>query len=446
MPAQNPPKIAIIGAGPVGLALASILHRHNIKAAVFERDTSVAVRAQGGTLDIHAESGQRAIAAAGLMAEFKKVARPEGDVARIVKKDGTVVLDENENENEGAGFGENRGKGEGREGEGEGEGDDEDGRHGRPEIDRPDLKDLFLNSLPEGTVRWGKGVAAVSPVEGTAKWSLTFLDNDTSESGPYDLVCGADGTWSRVRPLLTDVRPHYSGVSVLDVWISPSNLAARPDVAQFIGSGSVYMCAADRFLSLQRHGDGSARAYVCIKTTNEAEPSDDTVPSEANLLGLAKEGAEGEIDWTTERTRRTFLDHQLSDFAPHVRDMLLAMTDRALLRHLYMLPVGHTWESRPGVTLLGDAAHVMTPFAGVGVNVGMMDAMELAEGIVRYVRGARGEEEEGGLARVVKTYEEGMFERSSKDAAFTARMLDVEFREDGCENIAKIMSGEEPRA
>ncbi|KAI4864910.1 FAD/NAD(P)-binding domain-containing protein [Hypoxylon rubiginosum] len=458
-------RIAIIGAGPAGLTLAAILHRHGIKATIFERDSSAAVRAQGGTLDIHAESGQRAIVAAGLMTEFKKLARPEGDVARIIKKDGTVVLDENEDEQHAPQGSKEQPKEE-MEGE-ERDDDDEEVIPGRPEIDRPDLKDMLLNSLPSGTVRWGKGIKAVSPVEGTKQWTLTFLNsglnsdsnsanNNISEpdSGPYDLILGADGAWSRVRPVLTDVRPSYAGVSALDVWISPEELAAHPDVAGFIGRGSVFVCAADRFLSMQRHGDGGARAYACVRTS-PAEAGGAGVPSDAGLLGLSATTEEGEVDWTDERVRSRFLDRHFGDFAPEITDVVLAMTGQPALRHLHALPVGHRWAPRAGVTLLGDAAHLATPFAGVGVNAGMADAAELAGGIVRYVKdggakagaGAKGEgdaDDDDGLARVLGAYEERMFERTSGDAAFTARMLEVEFRDDGCENIARIMSGGAP--
>jgi 2-polyprenyl-6-methoxyphenol hydroxylase-like FAD-dependent oxidoreductase len=49
---------------------------------------------------------------------------------------------------------------------------------------------------------------------------------------------------------------------------------------------------------------------------------------------------------------------------------------------LFMLPIEHTWISRPRVTLIGDAAHLMTPFAGEGVSVTMLDALGLAESII----------------------------------------------------------------
>ncbi|KAI1805045.1 FAD/NAD(P)-binding domain-containing protein [Daldinia bambusicola] len=447
------PNIAIIGAGPVGLMLAAILHHNGIKFKIFERETSATVRAQGGTLDIHAETGQKALAAAGLLPAFKKISRPEGEATRVVKKDGTVLLDENEPQEQQQTQDQKNGDGQ--------EGEEEEGR-GRPEIDRRDLKDLLIAALPEDIVRWGKGISSVTPVPGTQRWKLEFVGSDTtisssrssnnnaedSESGPYDLVLGADGAWSRVRPLLTDVRPLYSGVTALDVWISAAQLAQRPDVAAFIGRGSCMLLSADRFLSLQRHGDGSARAYAMVRTSREI--GGEAAPDAKTLLGLEGEDDRDDaaaVDWTNAKTRERFLDRHFGDYVREARDAVLAMTEQPALRPLYMLPVGHRWEPRPGVTLLGDAAHVMTPFAGVGVNVGMMDALELAEGIAAYVKRHGEEQGEGGrgdLAEMLREYENGMFERSRKDAALTARMLEVEFSEDGPEKVLEVMSGGGP--
>ncbi|KAJ8117573.1 hypothetical protein ONZ43_g4182 [Nemania bipapillata] len=102
--ATTTPRIAIIGAGPAGLMLASILRHNNISCTVFERDSSAVARAQGGTLDIHEYSGQKALDAAGLLDKFRAVVRPGGEAIRILKKDGTVLFEDNgehESETEG---------------------------------------------------------------------------------------------------------------------------------------------------------------------------------------------------------------------------------------------------------------------------------------------------------------------------------------------------------
>ncbi|KAI1452408.1 FAD/NAD(P)-binding domain-containing protein [Annulohypoxylon moriforme] len=422
------PKIAIIGAGPVGLSLAAILHHNGINASIFERESSATVRAQGGTLDIHADAGQRALIAAGLLDKFRKLAREEGEAMKLMKGNGTVIHDENE-EQKGGEEGE---KGHGDEGEGE--------ARGRPEIDRRDLKDLLIAALPEGYIRWGKGVASIKPVPGTAQWTLEFIggSGNDDESGPYDLVLGADGAWSRVRPLLTDVKPLYSGITTLDVWISAEGLKKRPDIANFIGKGTCLISSEGRSMGLQRHSDGSARTYVFVQTNKDVGGE---VPTAKALLKFTEEESKeiGEVNWADEKIRKRFLDTHFGDWAKESIDLVLAMTEQPTLRPLFMLPVGHKWEGRPGVTLLGDAAHVMTPFAGVGVNVGMTDALELAEGIIGYVKGnEKGTDE---LTKVLRKYEEGMFERSSRDAAFTEMMMHYHHEDGGVEKIRDVVMG-----
>ncbi|RYC53938.1 hypothetical protein CHU98_g12274, partial [Xylaria longipes] len=194
-----------------------------------------------------------------------------------------------------------------------------------------------------------------------------------------------------------------------------------------------------RALLFQRNGqgrEGNARCYACVKTNTS------TPPSPATLLGLEDEGAE--VDWADARAREVFVERYFGDWYAEVKRMVLAMTEEPVLRPLYMLPVGLTWESRPGVTLVGDSAHLMGPFAGVGVNVAMMDTLELARGIVDCVEtgGADGD----ALAVMLQQYEKGMFARSGKEAAKTEAAMHLQFREGGAEKMISIMqnAGSQP--
>ncbi|RWA05199.1 hypothetical protein EKO27_g9911 [Xylaria grammica] len=411
------PRIAIIGAGPGGLMLASILHRNKTPCTIFERDSSAVARAQGGTLDIHEYSGQQALDAAGLMDGFRSVMRLGGDAMKIITKDGTVLLESS--------------------GEGEApEASEQNGEavskfvKGRPEIDRPALKDLLIASLPADTIHWGSKVTSTVPVPDSKQWRIEL--NDGFHPAPFDLVVGADGAWSHTRALLTDQQPFYSGVTALDVWVHHVDEAA-PDVSAFVGLGNCFLWSKDRALLFQRNGqglEGDARCYACVKT-NTATP-----PSAQALLGEDDEGAE--VDWTDARMRETFVERYFGDWFPEVKRILLSMTETPVLRPLYMLPVGLTWESRPGVTLVGDAAHLMTPFAGVGVNVALMDALELAQGIVDCVKA--GSTDGDGLATMLQKYEKGMFARSSEEAGRTASAMHLQFLEDGAERVMKFMS------
>src|SRR5262245_55235618 len=121
--------LTIVGAGLGGLALARVLQVHGIGAAVFDLDASPAARTQGGMLDIHEDSGQAALRAAGLYEEFRSLVHPGGEATRILDRHAVVRMEM-----------------------------PDDGSGDRPEIDRGDLRDLLLGSLPEGTVRWGAKV------------------------------------------------------------------------------------------------------------------------------------------------------------------------------------------------------------------------------------------------------------------------------------------------
>jgi 2-polyprenyl-6-methoxyphenol hydroxylase-like FAD-dependent oxidoreductase len=79
---------------------------------------------------------------------------------------------------------------------------------------------------------------------------------------------------------------------------------------------------------------------------------------------------------------RESLKHEFDGFAKTFIDMFDASNGHFATRPIYALPVGHCWPNRRGLTLLGDAAHVMSPFGGDGVNNAMFDAAELARLLV----------------------------------------------------------------
>ncbi|GBQ35868.1 FAD-dependent monooxygenase [Gluconacetobacter azotocaptans] len=353
-------RIAILGAGPGGLMLARLLQCRGVSASIFEREAHPDERPQGGSLDLHARTGQRAMRKAGLDAAFLAAARPEDQDDRLYDPQGTLLLER------------------------DGSGDD------RPEIDRTALRRILLASVAPGTVRWGQGIETVAPSQGGG-YDVTHPGGVET----FDIVVGADGAWSRARRLLSAQRPVYEGVALVDYSVEES---AHPSVGALVGRGKMMAVGENRALIGQRNGDGHIRLYA--------------------LRRMAEGDARGLMSASADAVRAATLA-AFSGWAPQLRHLIDAGTFSAV-RPLYALPVGYRWESRAGVTLLGDAAHVMAPFGGKGVNLALADAADLADAL------CSGE----GWAAVTR-YEALMAERAAPAAAGAAAGLNAVISSDG---------------
>ena len=314
------PSIAILGGGPGGLTLARILHKHGIASIVHEADAHALARPQGGTLDLHADTGQHALRLAGLEAAFLAAARYEDQGMKAFERDGSLIFAMPEAEGD------------------------------RPEVDRTLLRQMLIDALPVETIRWGSKIVAVSP-EGAGVRVTTA----GGESAVHDLVVGADGAWSRVRPLLSGAVPEYGGVTFVELGIDDAD-RRHPEVAALVGRGKMFAFGDNVTLIGQRNGDAHIRVYVALR-----------VP-------LGGDGLEG---LSAGAVKAALLD-RLIGFAPALRGLVEAAEDWAALRPIHALPAGHRWAHRPGLTLLGDAAHLMSPFGGEGANLAMADAADLA--------------------------------------------------------------------
>jgi 2-polyprenyl-6-methoxyphenol hydroxylase-like FAD-dependent oxidoreductase len=233
-PAPTHARISVIGAGPGGLTCARILQRHGIAVTVHDRDPHPAARNQGGSLDLHADDGQLALREAGLLDEFFALARPEGQEMRQLDPGGQILF----------------------------HGVPEPDQSFKPEIDRGQLRDLLLDSLQPGTVRWGRDLRAVGgPADGPRL--LHFADGTTEET---DLVIGADGAFSRVRPAVSPAVPGYTGVGFLEAWFSDVD-DRHPDVAELVGAGSAAAADGERGLFAQRSSGNHIRVYTGCRST-----------------------------------------------------------------------------------------------------------------------------------------------------------------------------------
>jgi 2-polyprenyl-6-methoxyphenol hydroxylase-like FAD-dependent oxidoreductase len=340
-------RIAIVGAGPAGLALARILHVHGIASAVYERDAAPHARSQGGTLDLHPESGQYALEAAGLAEQFHALARSEGEEHKIMSPAGELLV-----HHEPATPG------------------------GRPEIDRADLRDLLVRSLPATTVHWGARVVDVELTGAAAR--LRLADGSTREC---DLLVGADGGRSVLRPRLTDAPTAYlSSYSQLTI---PDVDRIRPDLGRLVGRGTLWALGHNQNLVAQRESSGTVRVSAKIRSSEPWRPA-----GRADVL------------------------RQFAGWSPTLTALVEAADEPVLTRDLWITPPGTRWSSHPALTLIGDAAHLMPP-VGEGANQALHDAADLAAEIV-----ASPDDAAGAIAR----YEARMWARIGPVEEMSARI------------------------
>lgn len=236
----------------------------------------------------------------------------------------------------------------------------------------------------KGIIRWGYRLESVD-----ATGTLHFTSGD--KAGGFDLIVGADGAWSKVRKVLTDEMPSYAGVGGFEGKIF--NAAhERPWIDRLTNKGSWMSLGDCKSLGTQQCGDGTISAVFW-----HAGPEDWTKDYDLDDPTAIKEALHREYrDWSAEY--HAVIDAvDPASFQP---------------RSIYHLPTGMTWESKPGFTIIGDAAHLMSPFSGEGVNCGMLDACELAAAIRKAATtGAQASE---GLALYVAEFEKTMRARTSR--------------------------------
>ena len=333
-------------------------------------------------VDLHLESGQLALREAGLFEDFQKHLLPGGaEAMKLVKSDGRVLWDENNMKNVHS--------------------------RDRPEIDRAKLRDILLDSIEPASIQWNRKLVRVEANK--TQYDLHFTDG--LEVG-FDLVVGADGAWSKVRPLLTDQLPFYSGISGIE--LKAVEVSAKKQwLSNFTGLGSCFMFDEGRALVCQHNGNDIIRVYAAVR-----QP--ETWVKDCG------------IDWEQQDlAREIFTERYFGDCHDDLKRVIaIEASDGLIARPLWMLPVGLKWPPRPGVTLLGDAAHLMTPFAGVGVNVALADALDLARALVKR-KGTFEADLHGSLAEALQEYEGPMFERARENMEKTWVGLQHHFSANG---------------
>ncbi|KAJ7489069.1 monooxygenase [Mycena latifolia] len=375
---SSPTRVAIVGAGIGGLTLARILQLRkgpNISFTIYDSDANASVRASdGGSLDLRYESGQRALRHAGLHAEFMKLCRPVGEHLRVLDKTGKVY---HEPTDPGADF-------------------------YNPEIDRGQLRSLILNSLEPDTVQWGHKATAVHRDAATGTYTIEFASGAKAEN--VDVVIGADGAWSRVRPLAwPGANPIYSGITFFETKI---DTAKFPQFMPLVGQGMMWALSDGKALMAQQNANSVMRLYTAVRVPEDWATTSAVARAERPAQKI-----------------ELMLEH-FEDWDDTLRELIRA-GEAPAMRNIYALP----WDAAPrpttnNIVLLGDAAHLMSPFAGEGVNLAMADAADLADTLVS-----------GGP---LEKYEKLMRNRANGCAKESAMNLEIFFGEDAANAVIAI--------
>ena len=352
--------VTIVGAGLGGLTLARVLHVHGIPAAIYEAEPSADARTQGGQLDMHEHNGQLALEAAGLTAEFRAIIHEGGEASRMLDQRGTVLLEEPDH-----------------------------GTGGRPEVLRGDLRRILLDSLPDGMIQWGRKVTDVQPL-GDGRHELTFADGSTVTSS---LLVGADGAWSKIRPLLSDAKPEYVGTTFIETYLCEVD-ERHSAAAEAVGGGAMYSLAPGKGIVAHREAADILHTYVELNRPAEWIASIDFTDASAATARVAAE---------------------FDGWAPQLTALITDGETAPVPRMIYALPDGHRWDRVLGVTLLGDAAHLMAP-SGEGANLAMLDGAELGKAIAAYP---------DDIETALTAYETAMFPRSEAEAADARLILEL---------------------
>ena len=369
-------QVTIIGAGLGGLTLARVLHLHGVPVTVYDADASPQARTQGGQLDLHEHNGQLALEVAGLTEEFRSIVHQGGAASRVLDPHGMVLADV-----------------------------PDDGSMGRPEALRGDIRRILLESLPAGTVQWSKKLISAAPLGG-GEHELTFADRSTIRS---DVLVGADGAWSRVRALLSDEQPTYAGVSYVETYLHDVD-ERHTATAEAVGGGALYALVPGKGFLAHREAGNIIHTYV--------------------VLSRPVEWFTG-IDFTDAAASKARIAAEFEGWAPELISLITDGETGPILRSIYQLPDRHQWNRVPGVTLLGDAAHVTVP-GGEGANIAMLDGAELGQAIAAHP---------GNADAAFAAYEEVMFRRSEAEAIAAHETIELIFGASAPYGLVNLLTG-----
>ena len=368
------------------MTLARLLQLKDAEVKVYERDAGMNVRVQGATLDLHEDSGLEALRRAGLIEEFYAHHRPDAGRLRVLDKQAIIHLDDHAAANAYA--------------------------ETRPEIDRGPLRHILLQSLKPGTVAWDSHFVSMEQ-EGTG-WQLSFRNGTSAYA---DIVIAADGANSKLRFYLTNIKAVYSGITVVEGNIYNAE-KSTPQLWNLTKGGKVFAFGDEQSLILSAKGEGSLSFYTGCKAAED---------------WVQQSG----IDFNSKQQVFDWFKTAFGSWSGIWQELFTPDESWFIPRPQYHFPLDQHWETLPNLTLLGDAAHRMPPYAGEGVNMAMQDAFELA--------GCLTNDGFQNVRDAIRQYENGMLPRASEITQMSLDMTGLLHSADPIPKMLAMMNEEKER-
>ncbi len=382
----NNKSIAIVGGGPGGLTLARLLQLKGADVKVYERDFDKNARVQGSPLDLHDDSGLSAIRKAELLEEFKNNFLPGADKKLIMNEQAEIFFSDHDTKVE-----ENFGH-----------------EHFRPEIDRGTLRQILLKSLKPETVVWDSHF--ISMEKENEGWRLHFKNGSSVYA---DIVIASDGANSKIRPYITDIKAFYSGITMLEGNIYNAKETA-PNINNLLKGGKIMAFGKEKNLLMGQKGNGDIGFYASFKANENW----------ASIIGL---------DYTYKTEILKWFKANYPEWNQIWYELFENAETPFVPRPIYCMPFDQTWETLPNLTMIGDAAHVMPPFAGEGANMAMLDALELSECLTS--------EKYHSLTEAISVYEKNMQKKASIASKESLENGELMHSENALETMLEFFNG-----